>query len=514
MSDTTVASEPVVPHRAIITVCAMVATLMQALDSTIANVALPYMQGSLSASYDEITWVLTSYIVAAAIMTAPVGWLAARFGYRAIYLVSVIGFTVSSMMCGLADSLVEMVLFRFIQGMFGAALVPLSQGTMLNIYSAEQRGSAMAIWGMGVMLGPILGPTLGGYLTELYNWRYVFFVNLPFGILCTLGLWFFLPRPRAQRGLSFDWFGFIALAVGIAGLQLVLDRGETQDWFGSTEVIFEAVLAVSGFYLFVVHMLTDERTFVSTRLFKDWNLMIGFLVMFAVGMLLLATTALLAPWLQLLGNDPVETAGLLLAPRGIGTMIAMMISGRLSNKMDARIVMAFGVCLLTWSLWRLSQWTPAIDDGSLILNTMVQGAGIGFVFIPLNVAAFATLDAKLRYEATSFLTLVRSIGMSMGISIFEALVVQNTQVEHSVLSVFASPLNRAIGASPSIAHAISPLTAHGAAVLDGMITYQSQVIAYNNDFWLMAIMSAPILLLVLLMRMPPQAGDGGVAVID
>jgi DHA2 family multidrug resistance protein len=507
-------SGPVVPHRAIITVCAMVATLMQALDSTIANVALPYMQGSLSASYDEATWVLTSYIVAAAIMTAPVGWLAARFGFRALYLVSVIGFTGASMLCGLADSLAEMVVFRFVQGMFGAALVPLSQGTMLNMYPAEQRGQAMAIWGMGVMLGPILGPTLGGYLTELYNWRYVFFVNLPFGIICTLGLWFFLPRADAQRGLRFDWFGFIALAVGVAGLQLVLDRGETQDWFGSTEVILEAVAAASGFYLFVVHMLTGELTFVSPRLFRDWNLVIGFLVMFVVGMLLLATTALLAPWLQLLGNDPVETAGLLLAPRGVGTMAAMMIAGRLSNKMDARLVMAFGVVLLSWSLWQLSRWTPAVDQWTLIVNTMVQGAGVGFVFIPLNVVAFATLDAKLRYEATAFLTLVRSIGMSMGISIFEALVVQGTQVEHSVLAVYASPLNRAIEASPLITHALSPMTAHGAAVLDGMITYQAQVIAYNNDFWLMAIVSAPIFLLVMLMRKPPSSSGSAPAVID
>ncbi|HTW68333.1 MAG TPA: DHA2 family efflux MFS transporter permease subunit, partial [Acetobacteraceae bacterium] len=383
--------DEVVPNRAIITVCAMVATLMQALDSTIANVALPYMQGSLSASYDEITWVLTSYIVAAAIMTAPVGWLAARFGSRTIYLVSVIGFTIASMMCGVATSLYEMVLFRLIQGVFGAALVPLSQGTMLNIYSAEERGWAMSVWGMGVMLGPILGPTLGGYLTELYNWRYVFFVNLPFGILCTLGLWFALPRQRPKRGLPFDWFGFWALAIGIAGLQLMLDRGETKDWFGSTEIIIEAIMAAAGFYAFAVHMITGERTFVSPAIFKDRNLVIGFLVMFVVGMILLASTALLAPWLQLLGNYPVDVAGLLLAPRGIGTMIAMMIAGRLSNKVDARWIMAFGVVLLSWSMIRLSEWTPAVNEWTLIYNTMVQGAGVGFIFVPLNVVAFATL---------------------------------------------------------------------------------------------------------------------------
>jgi DHA2 family multidrug resistance protein len=492
----------------------MVATLMQALDSTIANVALPYMQGSLSASYDEITWVLTSYIVAAAIMTAPVGWLAARFGYRAIYLVSVVGFTIASMMCGFATSLYEMVLFRLIQGVFGAALVPLSQGTMLNIYPAEQRGFAMSIWGMGVMLGPILGPTLGGYLTELYNWRYVFFVNLPFGIACTLGLWFALPRPRQQRGLRFDWFGFGVLAIGIAGLQLMLDRGETKDWFGSTEIIIEAVMAATGFYLFVVHMITGETTFVSPRLFRDWNLVMGLLVMFVVGMVLLASTALLAPWLQLLGNYPVEIAGVLLAPRGFGTLIAMMISGRLTNRIDARIIMAVGVGLLFWSLWRLSEWTPAVNEWALVFDTIVQGAGVGFIFVPLNVVAFATLDAKLRYEGTSFLTLVRNIGSSLGISVFEALITQNTQVEHSVLSVFASPLNRAIEASPYVAHALSPVTRHGAAMLDQMITYQSQVIAYNNDYWLMAILSAPILLIVLFMRKPPQVSGGGHAVIE
>ena len=251
--------QEVVPHRAIITVCAMLATLMQSLDSTIANVALPYMQGSLSASSDQITWVLTSYITAAAIMTAPVGWLSARFGLKDLYLISMVGFTVASMLCGIAGSLPEMVVFRLLQGVFGAALVPLSQSTMLNIYPPEKRGSAMAIWGMGVMVGPILGPTLGGYLTELYNWRWVFFVNLPFGIAATAGMAVFLPKTDATSGMKFDWFGFGVFAMGIAGLQLMLDRGETQDWFGSTEIIIEAVMAGVGFYLFIVHMLTAEN---------------------------------------------------------------------------------------------------------------------------------------------------------------------------------------------------------------------------------------------------------------
>ena len=517
MSDTAPAErDPTqVANRGIITACAMAATLMQALNSTIANVALPYMQGSLSASYDEITWVLTSYVVAAAIMTAPVGWLAARFGQKKLYLASVIGFTVASMACGVATSLSEMVVDRLIQGVFGAALVPLSQGTMLNIYPAEKRGSAMAIWGMGVMVGPILGPTLGGYLTELYNWRYVFYVNLPVGVVASAGLWLFLPSERPQSNLRFDWFGFTALAIGIAGLQLVLDRGETKDWFGSTEIVVEAVMAACGFYLFLVHLLTAERPFITPAIFRDSSFASSTVVMFAVAMVLFGSSALLAPWLENLGNYPVETAGLLLAPRGVGTMLAMLIAGRLTNRIDPRIIMAFGVVLLWWSLQRLSSWTPAVDDITLSINTIVQGAGIGFVFVPLNVVAFATLPVRLRYEGTALISLLRNIGSAVGISIFEALQVNGTTVEHSVLAPFASPLNRVLESAPQIAQQLSPTTAHGVALLEKMVTYQAQVIAYNNDFWLMGMLALPILLLLPLMRRPRQAaGGGGHAVMD
>ena len=489
-----------IPHRGIITVCAMAATLMQALDSTIANVALPYMQGSLSASYDEITWVLTSYVIAAAIMTAPVGWLAARFGQKNLYLASIIGFTIASMACGIATSLGEMVVDRFIQGVFGAALVPLSQGTMLNIYPAEKRGSAMALWGMGVMVGPILGPTLGGYLTELYNWRYVFFVNLPVGIAATLGLWFFMAGEKAQPGLRFDWFGFTAFAIGIGGMQLMLDRGEDKDWFGSTEIIVEAVVMAAGLYTFAVHMLTAERPFINRALFKDRSFVAGALVMFLVGMVLLASSALLAPWLQELGNYPVETAGLLLAPRGVGTMAAMLIAGRLANRVDPRWLMGIGVVLMWWSMDRLSGWTPAVAEATLIENTMIQGFGMGFVFVPLNVAAFATLAPRLRYEATALFALLRNVGSAVGISLFETLVTNGTYVEHSVLAPFASPLNRALAQAPQVAH--TP------ALLDSMINYQAQVIAYNNDYWLMGIAALPVLLLLPLMRRPAPASGG------
>ena len=506
--------EQVVPHRAIITVCAMMATLMQSLDSTIANVALPYMQGSLSASSDQITWVLTSYITAAAIMTAPVGWLSARFGLKNLYLISMIGFTVASMLCGVAESLTEMVAFRLLQGVFGAALVPLSQSTMLNIYPPEKRGSAMAIWGMGVMVGPILGPTLGGYLTELYNWRWVFFVNLPFGIAATLGMWAFLPKTQPGSGLKFDWVGFSTFAIGIAGLQLMLDRGETKDWFGSTEIIIEAVMAALGFYLFIVHMLTAEKPFITPRVFKDRNLAAGLLVMFAVGMVLLAVSALLAPWLQDLANYPVETAGIAMAPRGLGTMAAMMIAGRLSNKVDPRVLMAVGILVLSYSLYRMTGWTPAVSDMTVIVNTMLQGAGLGFVFVPLQVIAFATLEPALRTEGTALLSLLRNVGSAIGISVTSALVTQGGQVEHSVLAGFITPLNRAFqGAAASL----MPTTPHGAQVLNGILNHQAEIIAYNNDWKLMMLTSLPMLLLLLLMRGPKKgmgSGSDHAAVMD
>jgi DHA2 family multidrug resistance protein len=498
--------QEMVPHRALITVCAMMATLMQSLDSTIANVALPYMQGSLSASSDQITWVLTSYITAAAIMTAPVGWLSSRFGLKRLFLISMVGFTVASMLCGVAGSLAEMVMFRLLQGMFGAALVPLSQSTMLNIYPPEKRGSAMAIWGMGVMVGPILGPTLGGYLTELYNWRWVFFVNLPFGVLATAGMAVFLPKTVSRSGLKFDWFGFGVFAMGIAGFQLMLDRGETLDWFGSSEIILEAVAAALGFYLFVVHMLTAEKPFITPSVFKDRNLSVSLVVMFAVGMVLLAVSALLAPWLQNLGGYPVETAGLVMAPRGFGTMAAMLIAGRLSNKVDPRVLMAFGIVVLSWSLYRMTSWTPDVSETTMIVNTMLQGAGLGFVFIPLQVVAFATLDPALRTEGTALLSLLRNVGSAIGISVTGALVTRNAAVEHSVLSGFVTPLNRAFQGAAS---ALLPVTSQAAQTLDAIVSRQAEIVAYNNDWKLMMLMSLPMLLLLLLMRGPKKGAGGG-----
>ncbi len=494
-------TQGVVPHRAVITVCAMIATLMQALDSTIANVALPYMQGSLSATSDQITWVLTSYIVAAAIMTAPVGWLSARFGRKPLFVTCLVGFTVTSMLCGVAQSLNEMVAFRLLQGMFGAALVPLSQSTMLDIYPPEQRGSAMALWGVGVMVGPILGPTLGGYLTDLYNWRWVFYVNLPFGVLGTVGLILCLPKSEARAGMRFDSLGFGVLALGVGAFQLMLDRGQDQDWFGSREIIIEAVLAGLGLYLFVVHLMTAEKPFLSPRLFRDRNLSASLVMMFSIGMILLASSALLAPWLQTLAGYPVATAGLVLAPRGFGTMAAMMVSGRLSGKVDPRLLMALGCALLSYSLWTMTGWTPDVSRTTIVVNTMFQGAGLGFVFMPLQLVAFATLPAELRTDATSLLSLLRNVGSAVGVSVCSALLAHNGQVVHSELAAGITPFNPALHGVGAV-QMLAPATAGGAALLDRMVNQQVAIIAYMDDFKAMLVISAPAILLLLLMRKP------------
>jgi DHA2 family multidrug resistance protein len=493
------------PHRAIITVCLMIATLMQALDSTIANVALPYMQGTLSASYDQVTWVLTSYVVAAAIMTAPVGWLTDRFGRKNLFITCLVGFTVTSVLCGLAESLPQMILYRLVQGAFGAALVPLSQSTLMDIYPAEQRGQAMSIWGMGVMIGPILGPTLGGYLTAYYNWRYVFFVNIPFGIVAVLGLIAFMPKVTLPRRLRFDWLGFGVLSLGLAALQIALDRGEELDWLSSNTIILCAVLAGLGFYLFIVHMMTAKNPFIPRATFADRNFNAGLITMFSVGMVLLASSALLAPYLENLGNYPVESAGLVMAPRGIGTAAAMLIAGRLTSKIDPRYLMAFGYTLLTASILMLEGWTPAVTEHYMMITIIIQGAGLGFVFVPLQVVAFYTLPAELRTQGTSVLSLCRNVGSAIGISITSALLDHQTHYEHAVLSQFITPFTRPLQTGGAVTQMLNPNTAGGANLLDSLITTQAQIIAYVDDYKLLLITTIPAMLCLFLMRGPAAA---------
>ena len=340
-------------NRGAITACVILATLMQALDTTIANVALPYMQGSVAASQDQIDWVLTSYIVAAAIMTPPTGFLAGRFGLKRLFLTSIIGFTVASMLCGMAQSLTQIVLFRTLQGAFGAALVPLSQTVLFNIYPRERHGFAMALFGLGVMVGPILGPVLGGWLTQNYTWRWVFYINLPIGIVGVLGMIAFLPETN-RNAEKLDWFGFGTLSITLGALQIMLDRGEIKDWFDSGEIILEAVVAASAFYLFLVHTFTAEKPFVRPGLFRDRNFTAGTIFVAVVGLTYYSSLALQPPYLQGLMNYPVVTAGIIMGPRGVGTMAAMLVVGRLVGRVDTRALLGFGLALTAWSFYAMT----------------------------------------------------------------------------------------------------------------------------------------------------------------
>ena len=492
-----------------VTICVMLATIMQAIDTTIANVALPYMQGSLSATLDQANWVLTSYIVAAAIMTPPTGWLAGRFGRKRLFIVQVVGFTLASVLCGVAQTLNEMVLFRLLQGLCGAALVPLSQAVLLDTWPREKHGSAMALWGVGVMVGPILGPTLGGWLTESYSWRWVFYVNVPVGILTVLGLLTFL-RESDRRDVPFDWFGFATLSVAIGALQLMLDRGEQLNWFGSTEILAEAVVAGTAFYLFLVHTFTAQRPFVNPRLFADRNFAAGLVFIFLVGIILLATLALLTPYLQNLMGYPVLTAGMVLAPRGMGTMLMMFIVGRLIGKIDSRLIIGAGLLVTAVSLYEMSGFTPDVPASTIVRTGFMQGLGFGLIFVPLSTVTFATLPPEWRTDATGLFSLMRNLGSSIGISIVVSLLASNTQANHAEIAANLSPFNAELHA-PAIHDHWNAWSAAGQASLDGVVNVQAQIIAYADDYRLMMFLTLAALPTLLLMRKPGRQVPGGPA---
>ena len=494
--------ESVARHRGMITLSIMLATIMQALDTTIANVALPHMQGSLQASQDQITWVLTSYIVASAIALPLTGWLCARWGRRKVFIVSVIGFTVASALCGLSTSLGGIVAARLLQGVFGAALVPLSQAVLLDINPLEKVGQAMAIWGAGIMVGPILGPMLGGWLTENFDWRWVFFINLPVGVFALWGIVRYLPesRPRSEK---LDVFGFVALSLAIGLLQLFLDRGELLDWFDSWEIKLEAAGMLVAFAFFAVHTWTAQGvSFFDRELLKDRNFVTGLLFAFIVGIVLYGTMALLPTFLQSLMGYPVVYTGEVTAPRGIGTMIAMIVVGRLVHRVDVRAIMAVGFALTAFSLYQMTGITLQMDSSLVIWSGFIQGLGIGFTFVPLSAATFATLAPRLRNEGTPIYSLLRNIGGSVGISIVQAMLTHGATQAHAQLAAAIAPGNQGLVNLPQ---SLDPGTATGLAALNAEVTRQAALIGYVGDFSTMMLVTLLSIPLLLLIRKPRSA---------
>ena len=486
------------PQRLLVTIFIMMATIMQVLDITIANVSLPYMQGSLSATLDQVSWVLTSYVVAAAVMTAPVGWLAARFGIKKLLVACVTGFTIASMLCGIAHTIEEMVLFRVLQGMFGAALVPLAQSVMLEIYPPHRRGWAMSLWGMGVMIGPIMGPILGGILTEYYSWRWVFFINLPVGIVTVIGLLTCMGESEGNRGLAFDWFGFAALSIAIGALQLLLDRGEQLGWFDANEIVVMAIVSATAFYFFIAHSLTTDRPFISMEIFRDRNFNIGLIFMFVCGVMLVASMALMAPMLQGMMGYPIIDAGVLLGTRGLGMGVSMLMAGRLMTVVDPRLLLFVGLSCCVASLNASIDFTPDTATRTIAWVSMLQGFGLGLMFVPLNMIALSTLPVALRTQGTAMWTLIRNLGSSVGVAIVIANLTNKTIMMHALLAESVTPFNQAM-ADPAAAM-LDANTDTGRALLENLLTQQATIIAYANDFKLMLVMTLLCFPLVVLLR--------------
>ena len=500
-------------NRPLLTIGVMAATIMQILDSTIVNVALRDMTASLGATADTITWVLTSYIVASAVAIPLTGWLADRIGSRNLFLGAVVGFVIASMLCGLATNLPEMVAFRILQGIAAAFMNPLSQTVMMDINPRSKQAAAMSIWGMGIMVGPILGPVIGGWLTDNYDWRWCFYVNVPIGAVCFAILWGLLPsRQITRRG--FDLFGFAMLAVAISVFQLMLDRGQTQDWFSSWEVWTEGMVALGAAWLFFVQLLTAKQPMFDRALFLNRNLLTGIGFMLVIGVLMNATLALLPPMLQTLYGYPVLDAGILLMPRGLGIVGSMYVAGQLMKRqVDPRLMVGFGLLIAAWSLYDMTGWTIQMGAQPFIVTGFIQGIGLGLVFIPLNLMAFGTLAPHYRTEAASLMNLSRNIGGSAGISVVTALLARNIQTSHSELGQHI-PDPGLLANDPVTSSLTGGSTDAVLAIADGMVNAQAGMIAYLDDFKLMMILTlcAVPLVFVLKRPAPPKAGEEAIHV--
>jgi DHA2 family multidrug resistance protein len=499
-------TKSLVPHHGLITISVILATTMQGLDGTIANVALPHIQASMSSTQEQMSWVLTSYIVATAIMIPLGGWLASRYGRKKVLLASIAFFTLTSMMCGLAQSLPQLVLFRLLQGFSGAALVPMSQATLLDINPPERHARAMSVFVMGVTLGPIMGPMLGGWLTEEYSWRWVFFINVPIGAACFFGLFSFMPETQIKRS-NFDYFGFGTVTVAVLALQLLLDRGQLKDWFSSTEIVIEAVCAVLAAYLFAVHSTTVREPFIDLHLFKDRNFVLGCIFILVIGVLMFAPLALLPSLLQDLMDYPVMTAGRLMAPRGLGTMVATFALKPLLRFFDTRILIGAGFAVTSLSIWSMSGFYLQMDNSLLIWSGVLLGFGVGLSFVPLATVAFATLPIKMRNEGTSVFSLMRNLGSSIGIAGVQVLFIRNTQILHARLVEHVTPFQNGLRAPMDLS------STTGLLAMNGEVTRQATMMAYNNVFKLMFLMSIACVPLVLLLR-KAAANSGPEVVIE
>jgi len=494
-------------HPALITASVGLASFLYSVDWTIAAVALPHMQGTFAASQDQIAWVITSYIVASALSIPSAGWLSLRFGRKRLFMSAVTVFLMASVVCGAANSLEVEVLARIVQGLGGAFLIPLSHAIILDTYPPEEQGKAMALWGMAAVMGSFVGPTVGGYVTEYLSWRWIFYINVPIGLLALAGAAIFLPETQRDPERRFDWFGFLSLSLGIGSLQLMLDRGGQMDWFESWEIISEACLAILGLYMFNVHCLTARQPFLDPRLLARRTFLIGTVFGFIYGFVTTPPMVLMPSFLDHVRGYPIDAIGLLQAPRGVGLLAAMVIGGRITERVDPRKAIAFGLLCLAWSSWEMSNWTADVGVWPLLWTNFLQGVGGGIILVPIQAIAFPSLEPHRRTEAAAVYNLIRSLGASIGVSGALAMFVRTSSTMHAQIAEHVSPFNRALQAQGQ--HGWSLATTHSLAVLEREVSLQSALIAFTSDFWLFAMVALAALPLLLFVGKPILARRAG-----
>ena len=478
---TAAAELPTGTARLMITLAVMSATLIQVLDTTIVNVALPHMAGELGATTDQVSWVLTSYLVSSAIVMPLTGYFSDTLGRKRFLLICIVGFVAASALCGISQSLFQIVLFRLLQGVFGAALVPLSQAIMSDAYPVEDRGKAMAIWGLGVMVGPVLGPTLGGWLTDFASWRWTFYINVPVGALSFFLATTYVPDTR-RRLRRMDWTGLVLLGSGIAGLQYLLDRGTSQDWFAANDIRFSALVAAVGIVGFGGWSLRrGKEALFDLRIFKDRNFAIACAAMAALGLGLFGGLVLQPILLEGLLGYPIVTTGLVMAPRGIATAVAMMVVGRLVMKGDPRVLVGAGMLISALGSHLMTYYSLDVSTAWIIGPALLQGLGLGLIFVPLSTIAYTTLERSRMAEAAGIYSLVRTIGAAAGISIVTALMTRQAQVMWNELGGHVTKYNHALAEYLRPLH-LSATDPHAMAVVAAEIGRQAEMAAMLDVF--------------------------------
>jgi DHA2 family multidrug resistance protein len=490
-----------IANRVPITIGIIMAQVMGAIDMTVVNVALPHMQGSLSASPEQITWVVTSYIIAMAAATPATGWLASRFGVKAVVISCIAGFTAASVLCGAALTLPQMVLFRTLQGLAVAPLAPMGQAVLFNINPPSRHGRAMALFTMASVLAPVVGPLVGGYLTEYLSWRWCFYVNVPGGLGAILILLTFLPAEKtAPRRLDFLGFGSLAVAVG--AFQLMLDRGTVKDWFDSTEICIEAIVAAGAFWVFAIHSMTARAPLFPTSIWRDRNYTISQIFGFFFMALQFCSLTLLPLMMQGLMGYPVIHSGIVSTPRGIVMMAVLQVMGWLDARVDRRLLVAIGVAIITAGFWQMSRFDLVMSENRIIWATIFQGIGQGIIFVPLTTLGFANVPAHLRADAAAAMTIIRYVGGSIGIAAIQAMTALHSQSMHASYAEQVRPLQ------PELHHYLpsflSPDSYAGAAVLNDAIDRMALMVSYVDDFWLMTVCSLLCAPMILLLRKTPR----------